>query len=151
MTPVLDELLTRRPHLQFVAEPGRYFVEAAFALCSRIYKVREEYSKDMMDTPHYHYYIAQGVQGVFKDTLLCGETFTPQPLRVASAGDPNIDSQQVYPSTVHGPSGEDYDQVCQNVLLPRLQTGDWFVFDRMGAYTLSIASRSGQPPVRYVW
>ena len=146
VTPLLDELFTDNDHIRFVAEPGRYFVEAAFALCSRIYNVMKVEKEDQ--ATHFRYFIAHGVQGVFKDKLLCDETFTPQALRVASA---SIKSTEVFHSTVHGPSGEDYDVICSGIELPQLQIGDWLLFDRMGAYTLSIASRSGQPPVRYVY
>ena len=51
-------------------------------------------------------------------------------------------------STVAGPSG---DVICKLELPKRLQVGDWLLFDRMGAYTLSISARSGCPPIRYVW
>ena len=146
--PVLAQLVQEHDDWHFVAEPGRYFVEAAFALCSRIYKkyTTDDHNGDK-DGKRRHYYIAHGVQGVFKDTLLCGEVFVPEALRIESA---ERGVSTTFPSTVHGPSGEVYDIVCADMLLPDLEVGDWLVFDRMGAYTLSIAARSGQPPVRYV-
>ena len=45
---------------------------------------------------------------------------------------------------------DEQDVVCAKCQLPELQVGDWLVFDRMGAYTLSIASRTGRPVMRYV-
>lgn len=30
--------------------------------------------------------------------------------------------------------------MCENVLLPELEVGDWIVFEDMGAYTLPVAS-----------
>eukprot|EP00977_Amphora_coffeiformis_P008202 scaffold1834_cov175-Amphora_coffeaeformis.AAC.8 len=124
VTPLLRELFRNDNQMKFVAEPGRYFVEAAFAFCSRIYKVSHEV-KEVDGAPHYHYYIAQGVQGVFKDTVLCGETFTPQALCMEST----IwnDTPEVFASTVHGPSGEDYDLVCPNIDLPQLQNGGIYI------------------------
>jgi ornithine decarboxylase len=145
VTPLLDELYpVDSSHVQVISEPGRYFVEGAFALCSRIYRVVVE-----PESAHRHYYIAQGVQGVFKDCVLCGESFLPIPLALESPSDGEGDPS-VVPSTVHGPSGEDYDIICRDYPLPVLQTGDWLIFDRMGAYTLSIAARNGRPPVRYL-
>ena len=95
---------------------------------------------------------------MFKDCLLCSETFIPIPLSVlrnnADSSDGSkeqtVNKQLLVSSTVRGPSGEDYDVICRDYPLPVLQIGDWLVFDRLGAYTLSIAARSGRPPVRYV-
>lgn len=142
VNPVLDKLCR---DFQVIAEPGRYFVEAAFALCSRIYRLQVD---RLANGEHRHYYIAQGVQGLFKDCVLCGESFLPIPCRV---NDPStlVDKAKV-PSTVHGPSGEEFDIICKNYLLPPLEVGDWLIFDRMGAYTMSIAARSGRPAIRYV-
>jgi ornithine decarboxylase len=147
VTPLLDKLYpVDTSHVQFISEPGRYFVEGAFALCSRIYRV----VVDPGVSAHRHYYIAQGVQGVFKDCVLCGESFLPIPLALERPSDGEGTAPSVVPSTVHGPSGEDYDIICRDYPLPVLQTGDWLIFDRMGAYTLSIAARNGRPPVRYL-
>jgi ornithine decarboxylase len=150
VTPLLAQRCAdaSQPPLHCVAEPGRYFVEASFALCSRIYMRRMDENDGRC-----HYYIPHGVQGVFKDALLCNEVFVPEALRIASAPDNNnkdATTTTTYPCTIHGPSGEDYDIVCPHVQLPQLQVGDWLLFDRMGAYTLSIASRHGRPSVRYV-
>jgi ornithine decarboxylase len=138
--------------IQFMAEPGRYFVEAAFALCSRIYRVKVEEVSDDDDggrtnkRQHRHYYIGQGVQGLFKDCVLCGESFLPVPYSI----EPDREANDSVPCTIHGPSGEEYDVVCRDYLLPPLEVDDWLIFDRMGAYTLSIAARSGRPAIRYV-
>ena len=142
VVPLLDQLFPA--DVQVISEPGRYFVEAAFALCSRIYSLRVD--KDENGTETRHYFIAQGVEGVFKDVILCGEEFVPLPLRMASMAK---ERDEVVDSVVHGPSGEGYDVVCKHKL-PKLSVGDWLIWDRMGAYTLSIAARSGMLPIRYV-
>ncbi len=144
--------------LTLIAEPGRYFVEGAFALASKIYQKQiiphEEPSTtqaggNASDTIRV-YRIPHGVQGVFKDVLLCGESFVPQSLQQnPSQQDPS--KKELYLSRVLGPSGDDSeDVVCDACWLPELEIGDWLVFDRMGAYTLSIASRAGRPIMRYV-
>ncbi len=133
------------PPLTLIAEPGRYFVEGAFALASRIYQkqVLEEDAGKQIRV----YRIPHGVQGVFKDVLLCGESFVPQPLQL----DKTENHSTLYESKILGPSGDDSeDVVCGSCMLPELAIGDWLVFDRMGAYTLSIASRAGRPVMRYV-
>jgi len=92
------------------------------------------------------------VQGVFKDVKLCGESFIPLPLQIERQSNERFPKPpQLYLSRVVGPSGDDIeDVVCESCLLPELNVGDWLVFDRMGAYTLSIASRAGRPIMRYV-
>ncbi len=138
----LQSFSTGNPPLTLIAEPGRYFVEAGFALASRIYQ------KQLIDGIRV-YRIPHGVQGVFKDVLLCGESFVPQPLQICPKHfqkDPLL-----LESKILGPSGDDSeDIVCASCWLPELEIGDWLVFDRMGAYTLSIASRAGRPVMRYV-
>ena len=173
------------PPLTLIAEPGRYFVEGAFALASRIYQKQILPQPTTTTTPEGEteaeveasttlgggiqnndasdgrndirvYRIPHGVQGVFKDVLLCGESFVPQPLPTTQTHT-NTQTQctppKLYLSRVLGPSGDDSeaaDVVCDSCWLPELEVGDWLVFDRMGAYTLSIASRAGRPVMRYV-
>lgn len=141
--PVLDELFPADSGVTIIAEPGRYMVEAAFCMCSRIYRAYDEIIDG--NVVQRHYCIAHGVQGVFKDCVLCDESFCPIPL---SLSPPAICT--TLPSTVHGPTGEPPDTMCRDHPLPTLQVGDWLLFDRMGAYSLSISSRSNRPPVRYV-
>jgi len=167
-----EERMTAPPML--IAEPGRYFVEGAFALATRIYQKKltskilgsSNKSTDSSDSIHVVYRIPHGVQGVFKDALLCGESFVPKPLQIQSLKQSpgkvkKSKCSEVLPkkkltkkyllSRVLGPSGDDTeDVVCDSCWLPELEVGDWLVFDRMGAYTLSIASRAGRPVMRYV-
>ena len=145
--PLVERLFPEEnSHVQIISEPGRYFVEAAYVLCSRVYSVRVEKDESGMET-HRHYYISQGVQGVFKDVMLCGEEFVPIPLKMDQS---QQEGETQCISTVHGPSSEDFDIVCKSLMLPKLEVGDWLIFDRMGAYTLSIAARSGRLPIRHV-
>jgi len=153
VTPLIDKLFPKgETSIQVISEPGRYFVEAAFVYCARIYSAKKDEDSGLQ-----HFYIAQGVQGLFKDVLLCDEIFTPIPLLVheeVATGDASLDSDRVkdklFDSMVHGPSGESFDIVCKDCKLPQLRVGDWLIFDRMGAYTLSIAARNSSLPVRYV-
>ena len=155
--------------ITIIAEPGRYFVEGSACLASRIYKKEMVRNHDGVLIREYK--IPHGVHGVFKDVLLCGESFVPIPLKQQGEGygdfslsyDNGRDQEQqqhevLYPSRICGPMAEKHeaggccrvDIVCEHCQLPDLQVGDFLVFDRMGAYTISIASRTGQPVVRYV-
>lgn len=149
VTPLVDELFCPdESPIQVISEPGRYFVESAFIYCARVYSAKVD-----DDDGKRHYFIAQGVQGLFKDVLLCDETFTPIPLKVTETNATTVssDNSALFQSIVHGPSGENFDIVSSNdCMLPALNVGDWLIFDRMGAYTLSIAARNSSLPVRYV-
>jgi ornithine decarboxylase len=137
-----------------IAEPGRYFVEGAAVLASRIYWKRllsAEVSNDNASENSIRVYkIPHGVQGVFKDVILCNEVFVPQPLKIESANRDGKNSSELFLSKIIGPSGDPEDVVNQRCMLPELEVGDWLVFDRMGAYTTSIASKAGRPVMRYV-
>jgi ornithine decarboxylase len=153
VSPLVDELFGNDTPIQIISEPGRYFVEAAFAFCARIYSVKVEEIDGMERRT---YFIAQGVQGLFKDVLLCNETFIPIPLIVEEdeleqgvITVKNTDSSEHFLSTVHGPSGN-FDVVARDCMLPKLKVGDFLIFDRMGAYTLSIGKRDSSLPIRYV-
>ncbi len=165
VSPLVDELFPKEEQIEIISEPGRYFVEAAFAYCARIYSVKKAVHPDQTDigtkgtgtstndgSHRNHYYIAQGVQGLFKDVILCDEIFTPIPLQIEE-GKPKQQNEeekrQMYSNVVHGPSGEDFDIVCKDCMLPEMNEGDWLLFDRMGAYTISIAARNSLLPVRY--
>ena len=54
LTPLIDELFPQNKLYPFdiISEPGRYFVEQAFAVCSRIYSIQ------IIDKTR-HYYIAK--------------------------------------------------------------------------------------------
>jgi ornithine decarboxylase len=142
MQPSLQEFF--KDGYQIISEPGRFFVEAAVCLASRIYHKRIV-NKLEYCTPIREYKIAHGVQGVFKDVLLCGEYFRPLPLVPG-----NNQDMVLFDSQVRGPSSGEQDVVCAQCSLPELEVGDWLVFDRMGAYALSIASRTGRPVMCYV-
>jgi ornithine decarboxylase len=153
VSPLVDELFDNDSPIQIISEPGRYFVEASFAFCARIYSVKVE---EVDGIERRTYFIAQGVQGLFKDVLLCNETFTPIPLVVDEdeleqgiITVKNTEDCEHVLSTVHGPSGT-FDVVAKDCKLPRLKVGDFLIFDRMGAYTLSIGKRDSSLPIRYV-
>jgi diaminopimelate decarboxylase len=106
--------------MTLIAEPGRYFVEASAGLVSRIYK------KQIIicdGTTIREYTIAHGVQGVFKDVLLCGESFVPMALPQQEKGKQLL----LFPSRVRGPSGDPNDVVCADCQLVAgsAQVGDW--------------------------
>ncbi|CAM9378845.1 unnamed protein product [Pylaiella littoralis] len=99
--PVLDELFPPGSGIQVIAEPGRYFVEASHLLFARIYAKRSltlapqvgtSTSEDPGDENPSEkrkttaYYIDEGVNGCFKDRVLCGVNFEPCPVSLTAVG-----------------------------------------------------------------
>jgi ornithine decarboxylase len=145
ISPILRSIKEeRQTPLTIIAEPGRYFVEGSAVLASKIYQTYTD-----QDQQRRVYKIPHGVEGVFKDVILCGESFIPQPLQLQQTAS-NDAKLLLYSSKIIGPSGEIDDVVCEECMLPVLEVGDWLIFDRMGAYTISIASRTGRPITKYV-
>lgn len=163
VTPLLDELFPAALNggLTIIAEPGRFFVEGSHVLFAQVCDRRwvdgdGVPTSDSSTKQRLTYVIGEGVMGCMKDVLLCGESFTPRPLRVASDCSADQSDGVVYESVVVGPSGEASDVIAQGVRLPLLEVGDWVYFTRVGAYTASIAAATsvvhdaGGRPYAYV-
>lgn len=111
------------------------------------------------------YYIGEGVDGCFKDRVLCDANFEPclvsplrnSPLREEDAslslegneagavgggdGEQGLRTSVIEEEAmVMGPSGLVTDMVARKRLPTSLAPGDWLYFSRMGAYTASIAT-----------
>ena len=52
----------------------------------------------------------------------------------------HVPNQQLFATTVFGPTCDSIDVVARSVLLPKLEIGDWLYFQNMGAYTMAAAS-----------
>eukprot|EP00903_Cladosiphon_okamuranus_P015933 g14717.t2 len=156
--PVLDELFPTGSDVHVIAEPGRYFVEASHLLFARIYAKRslflapqganaydqpdggygvfenenESTRTERRTTKTTAYYIDEGVNGCFKDRVLCGVNFEPCPVSLAggrrhrqamaaAAGtDDAVESQQA-----RGRRGEERNAAAASVAAPdRIQPSD---------------------------
>jgi Pyridoxal-dependent decarboxylase, C-terminal sheet domain len=57
-----------------------------------------------------------------------------------NSGGSNSDRDELFASTVFGPTCDSIDVIARSVLLPKLKVGDWLYFNNMGAYTMAAAS-----------
>ena len=115
-----------------IAEPGRYFSEAAATLATQVFGVRRRPAG--MD-----YWITDGLYGSMNCVLYDHAVLSARTLRVVPAK-PAPDGAAVRPSTVFGPTCDGLDTVLTDVELPLLSRGDWLLFPSMGAYTVSAGS-----------
>lgn len=107
------------------------------------------------------YYVNDGVYSAFNNIMFDHAVCRPRVLRQATKvtsktnaeGFQTLEMQdgtdedskaseanQLYASTVFGPTCDSIDVIARSVLLPRLEIGDWLYFTNMGAYTSAAAS-----------
>lgn len=111
------------------------------------------------------YYINDGVYGAFNNLLFDHATVRPRKLRnaisprhqivevVEGEGENKLrtievveeevdypEDENLYSSTVFGPTCDSMDVLSRGVLLPKMNIGDWMYFQNMGAYTSAAAS-----------
>lgn len=127
------------PHIEIIAEPGRYYVCSAYTLVCNIHSIRDVATNDERNT-HRMYFINDGVYGSFNCILYDHQHVIAQPLH----HHPGV---KYYSSSVWGPTCDALDQIIEEVMLPEMGIGDWLVFEDMGAYTLPVASPFNGFPV----
>lgn len=135
--------------VDIIAEPGRYYMESAFTLVTRIYGRRRQSTPDEQrqsafdkleheqpetSSPNWRfdYYIKEGVYTSFICLLYDGVVASPQMLEKRS--DPE------FPSTVWGPTCAGLHRVTAHVELPVLNINDWMIYKNMGAYSIVCSS-----------
>jgi ornithine decarboxylase len=119
--------------VRVIAEPGRYFAEAAATLACLVYGVRDGRGPD--GSPTRDYWITDGLYGSMNSVLYDHAELACRPL-----GQPGPPAGPLLASTVFGPTCDGLDTVLRGYGLPRLDNGDWLVFPKMGAYTRTGAS-----------
>ncbi|KAJ2079040.1 Ornithine decarboxylase [Coemansia sp. RSA 988] len=126
-------------HVRIIAEPGRYFVASAFSLAVNVI-ARRQVERD--EGQGFRYYVNDGVYGSFNCIMFDHQHPQPRVLMNGGRFVAKHDSlAPLYESSVWGPTCDSIDCIAASSLLPELQTGDWLVFDGMGAYTICAASR----------
>lgn len=111
------------------------------------------------------YYINDGVYGAFNNLLFDHATVRPRKLRnaiskhhqvvevvrgegegalrtieVVEEEEERPQDENLYSSTVFGPTCDSMDVLTRGVLLPKMEIGEWMYFQNMGAYTSAAAS-----------
>ena len=90
------------------------------------------------------YYVNDGLYGSFNSVVYDHAKPTAQLLTPSGALD--FSSEELYPSSIWGPTCDGLDCVIQNTQLPDILVGSWLFFERMGAYTCAAGSNfNGMP------
>lgn len=154
---VNDALSTYFPEeigVKVIAEPGRYFAEAAAVLATNVYGHRERW--DEKGNRVRDYYITDGLYGSFNCILYDHATVTARALKMIDDWGQEERTTSLVDSTLFGPTCDGLDTILRNYPLPELVNGDWVLFPNMGAYTLAGASNfngfnAADVDMFYVW
>lgn len=168
---VLDELFPEECGVRIIAEPGRFFTAASHTLATCVYARRDivleaeepahEHHKDAAAPPspavvegaaaneddelHHLYYISDGVYGSFNCLVFDHACVMPRLVRPRKG--------PLYRANVFGPTCDSFDLVAKDVMLPKMEIGDWLYFENMGAYTISASSEFNgfhKPEIHYI-
>ncbi|XP_018576578.1 ornithine decarboxylase [Anoplophora glabripennis] len=117
------------PTVRITSEPGRYYVNSAFTLVTSIHSLKA--TKTQTNERSYAYYVDVGVYGGLIP-ILFDENYSFQPLNTKIGG-------ELYPTVIWGPTCDSWDKLAKNILLPKLNSGDWLVVEDAGAYTVAMS------------
>lgn len=136
--------------ITIIAEPGRYFAEAAATLMTFVYGRRERPSQN--GTVALDYWITDGLYGSFNCIPYDHASVVPRALKRSVHND-QVDT---YLSTIFGPTCDGLDTVIRDYPMPQLDMGDWIAFSNMGAYTIAGAANfngfnATDVDIFYVW
>ena len=134
LVTAVDDLFP--PHVRIIAEPGRYYVAAAFTLACHVIARRDVRDPATADTS-YMLYLNDGVYGNFSSIIFDHQNPIPQILRTFR---PATRSPVHY--SIWGPTCDGIDRIAEDVVFRHeLDVGDWLFFEEMGAYTKCSATR----------
>lgn len=136
----LDEHFPEDSGVRVIAEPGRYFAEAAGTLYCNIFSKRVRPEAAVPEGAATHaYWVGDGLYGSFNCLMYDHATVAARPLRMQQGGLKTPTGPTLL-STVFGPTCDGIDTILDRHELPELEVGDWLAFDRMGAYTTAASS-----------
>jgi len=127
----IDELFKDLPNVEFIAEPGRYFVASSHTLVCSIINKKEKINKETGEKLII-YYISDGVYKSFSNTIF--DYATPNFIPF------NERNEKTFNSILYGESCDSLDIISKNCQLPSLTIGESIVVQNSGAYTTATSS-----------
>jgi ornithine decarboxylase len=116
--------------INFIAEPGRYFVTSAYTLVTSV--INKKVVKEEKETKHIIYYLSESVYGSFNNTVFDHAEIKLLPF--------NERNEKQYDCTVYGPTCDSMDKITEKCKLPDLSIGEVIYIENMGAYTIAASS-----------
>lgn len=127
----IEEHFSGYENVEFISEPGRFFVKSSHTLMVNV--IGKKMKKTDENTT-FMYYLNDGIYGSFNCIL-----FDHQNPVIIPYVTHELD-EHVYSSTIFGPTCDSVDTICQSVLMPELEIGDWCYVKNFGAYTVASSS-----------
>lgn len=115
--------------VEFISEPGRYFVESAFTIAVQVILKRVTLDG------HVHYHINEGIYGSFLISYIYEEKLKFDVVRGSKS---NSTSNQVE-ATIWGASCNSKDKIFTGKVT-EFEMYDWLVFRNFGAYTTTVST-----------
>jgi ornithine decarboxylase len=122
--PIRKALAALPKKLRVIAEPGRYIAgPSAIGVASVMGRAERE--------GHWWYYLDDGLYGSWNGQLYDHARYPIESLKQGG---------ELYPAVLAGPTCDSIDVIAENLMLPKLKTGDLIMGRAMGAYTWASAS-----------
>ncbi|KAI0119288.1 pyridoxal-dependent decarboxylase [Daldinia grandis] len=143
----LDEYFP--PHVNIIAEPGRYYVSSAFTIACNII-ARRTIDNPVTGQTSFMAYINDGLYGNFSSIMFDHQHPVAKVLRSGNQTYYNTALADNLPEgdsvgieySIWGPTCDGIDRITQSIRFPHeLNVGDWLYFEDMGAYTKCSATK----------
>lgn len=116
--------------LNITADSSEFLVSGSITLAAQIIGVRKE--KSVMV-----YNINEGVFGAFADNLtVTGDPPVTAPLPLGGGRNRKGLTAKLLETNLVGPTGDELDNIVEDIVLQRMEIGDWLLFPNMGTKQL---------------
>merc|ERR1711915_237089 len=119
--------------LRLTADATHFLVSSSVTLATKIIAVRGRKQLNCMQ-----YYINEGVFGAFATNLTSDDCLLSAPLPLGGGRNRKGLTAKLLDSNIVGPSGDELDMVLDDIVLPRMEEGDWLLFPNMGTMNLDM-------------
>jgi len=126
----IQDFFKENNNINFIAEPGRYFVEKSHTLVLNI--IGKKKSKNENNEEIIIYYLNDGVYNSFNCILYDYRIPVILPF--------NERDGILHKSKLFGPTCDSIDLITENIMLPELAIGEWVYVENFGAYTVAASS-----------
>ena len=115
-----------RDEVNVIAEPGRFFSTKSHTLVFNIIGIKKKINNEKKI--NYQYTINEGIYGSFSAVMFDYAKPIIKPFNERN-------EEELYKSTVFGPTCDSLDKITEDAMLPEMAVGDWCFVENFGAYT----------------